>query len=34
MSESIIDSIKSLSNENGLSVSSMITLAIPSKYCI
>lgn len=28
------DNIKLLANETGLSVSSMITLAIPSKYCI
>ncbi len=29
-----IENIQLLSNENGLSVSSMITLAIPAKYCI
>lgn len=29
-----IENIKNLENEAGLSVSSMITLAIPYKYCI
>ena len=29
-----IADMKKLNNQSGLSVSSMITLAIPSKYCI